>query len=158
MAGFAVTAVWYHRGGRTRHGWVYLVIALLLTAAVTVVPLLVAARASLPRWLWPSSEWSRGTFALLVIALALWGLARSRPLAFAALAYTAAVVAADWPELRSAWPALTASGGDPLRTLVETGPQTQPWAVALLPGLVLLAAAALCFARLPRLRGQLRTG
>jgi hypothetical protein len=156
-AGFAASAVWYHRAGRTGPGWEYLVIALLLTAAVTVVPLLAAARASLPRWLWLSSEWSRGTFALLVIALALGGLARharSRPLAIAALAYTAAVVAADWPELRSAPSALIASGGDRLRTLVETGPQTQPWVLALLPALVLLVAAALCFARIPRLGGQ----
>jgi hypothetical protein len=160
-AGFLVTAVWYHRISRPGPGWVYLVIALLLTTAVTMVPLLAAARAPLPRWLWLSSEWSRGTFALLVIALALAGLARnarSRLLAIAALAYTAAVLAADGPELRSAPPALIASGGDPLRTLVQTGPQTQPWGVALLPGLVLLVAAALCFARLPRLRGQLRAG
>lgn len=66
--------------------------------------------------------------------------------------------AADWPDLRSAPSALIASGGDPLRTLVETGPQTQPWELALLPALVLLVAAAVCFARLPRLRGQLRAG
>ena len=62
-------------------------------------------------------------FALLVIALALSGLARharSRPLAIATLAYTAAVLAADWPDLRSAPSALIASGGDPLRTLAET--------------------------------------
>ena len=160
-AGFLVTAVWYHRTSRTGPGWVYLVSALLLTAAVTVVPLLVAAGASLPRWLWLSSEWSRGTFALLVIALALSGLARharSRPLAIATLAYTAAVLAADWPDLRSAPSALIASGGDPLRTLAETGPQTQPWEVALLPGLVLLVAAIWCFVRLSRLRGQLQAG
>jgi hypothetical protein len=49
--------------------------------------------------------------------------------------------AADWPDLRSAPSALIASGGDPLRTLVETGPQTQPWELALLPALVLLVAA-----------------
>jgi hypothetical protein len=159
-AGFLVTAVWYHHASRPGPGWVYLVVALLLTGAVTGVPLLAAVRASLPRWLWLSSEWSRGTFALLVVALALWVLARharSRSLAVTALAYTAAVLAVDWPELRSAPPALIASGGDPLRTLVQTGPQTQPWEVALLPGLVLVAAA-LCFARLPRLRGQLRAG
>jgi hypothetical protein len=159
-AGFVVTAVWYHRAGRTGPGWPYLVIAVLLTAAVTVVPLLVAPRASLPRWLWLSSEWSRGTFALLVIALALWGLARharSRPLAIAALAYTVAVLVADWPDLRSAPSALIASGGDPLRTLVETGPQTQRWVLALLPAVVLLVAALL--SALPfRLRGQLRAG
>jgi hypothetical protein len=159
-AGFLVTTVWYRRAGCTGPGWVYLVIALLLTAAVTVGPLLAAARASLPGWLWLSSEWSRGTFALLVIALALGVLARharSRPLAIATLAYTAAVLAADWPELRSA-PSLIASGGDPLRTLAETGTQTQPWEIALLPALVLLVAAALCFARLSRLRRQLRDG
>ena len=55
-AGFVVTAVWYHRAGRTGPGWPY-----------------------------------------LVIALALWGLARharSRPLAIAALAYTVAVLVA----------------------------------------------------------------
>jgi hypothetical protein len=125
-----------------------------------MVPLLAAPRASLPGWLWLSSEWSRGTFALLVIALALWGLvrhARSRPLAIAALAYTAAVLAADWPDLRSAPSVLIASGGDPLRTLVETGPQTQPWVLALLPAMVLLVAALL--SALPfRLRGQLRVG
>jgi hypothetical protein len=159
-AGFLVTALWYHRVGRTGPGWAYLVIALLLTAAVTVVPLLAAPRASLPGWLWLSSEWSRGTFALLLIALALWGLARharSRPLAIAALAYTVAVLAADWPDLRGARSALIASGGDPLRTLVEAGPQTQPWVLALLPALVLLVAALL--SALPfRLRGQLRAG
>jgi hypothetical protein len=158
-AGFLVTAVWYHRAGRTGPGWGYLVIALLATAAVTVVPLLAAPRASMPGWLWLSSEWSSGTFALLVIALALWGLARharSRLGVIAALAYTAAVLAADWPDLWSAPRALIASGDDPLRTLVETGPQTQPWGVALLPGLVLLVTAALCFARLPRHRGQPR--
>ncbi len=158
--GFLVTAVWYRRAGRTGPGWVYLVIGLLLTAAVTAVPLLVAAQASLPRWLWLSSEWSRGTFALLVITLALCALARharSRPLAITALTYTAAVLAADWPDLRSAPAALIASGGDPLRTLVETGPQAQPWEVALLPALVLLAAASL--SALPSgLRGQLRVG
>lgn len=160
-AGFLLTAVWYHRAGRPGPGWGYLVIALLLTAAVTVVPLLAAPRAPLPGWLGLSSEWSRGTLALLVIALALWGLARhsrSRLVVIAALAYTAAVLAAAWPDLRSARSALIASGGDPLRTLVETGPQTQPWVLALLPALVLLVAAALCFARIPRLRGQLRAG
>jgi hypothetical protein len=159
-AGFVGTAVWYHRAGRTGPGWPYLVIAVLLTAVITVVPLLAAPRASLPRWLWLSSEWSRGTFALLVIALALWGLARharSRPLAIAALAYTVAVLVADWPDLRSAPSALIASGGDPLRTLVETGPQTQRWVLALLPAVVLLVAALL--SALPfRLRGQLRAG
>ena len=81
-AGLLVTAVWYHPAGRTGPGWASLVIALLLTVTVTVVPLLAAPRASLPGWLWLSSEWSRGTFALLVTALALGGLARharSRP-------------------------------------------------------------------------------
>jgi hypothetical protein len=159
-AGFLVTAVWHHRAGRTGPGWVYLVTGLLLTAAVTAVPVLGAGRAPFPVWFWLSDEWSHGTFALLVIALALWGLARharSRPLAVAALAYTAAVLTADWPELRSA-PSLIASGGDPLRTLAETGPQTQPWEIALLPALVLLVAAALCFTRLSPLRGQPRAG
>jgi hypothetical protein len=118
-AGFVVTAVWYHRAGRTGPGWPY-----------------------------------------LVIALALWGLARharSRPLAIAALAYTVAVLVADWPDLRSAPSALIARGGDPLRMLVETGPQTQRWVLALLPAVVLLVAALL--SALPfRLRGQLRAG
>ena len=150
-AGFLVTAVWYHRGGRTGPGRVYLVTGLLLTAAITVVPLLVAGRASLPVRFWLSDEWSRGTFALLVIAVALWGLARhsrSRLVVIVALAYTVAVLAAVWPDLRSAPSALIAHGGDPLRTLVEIGPRAQPWEVVLLPALVLLVAALL--AAVPR--------
>jgi hypothetical protein len=66
---------------------VYLVTGLLLTAVVAVLPVLVAGRASLPVWFWLSDEWSRGMFALLVIALALWGLAchaRSRLLVIVA--------------------------------------------------------------------------
>jgi hypothetical protein len=86
-----------------------------------------------------------------------WAAALTAGLAIAALAYTVAVLVADWPDLRSAPSALIASGGDPLRTLVETGPQTQRWVLALLLAVVLLVAALL--SALPfRLRGQLRAG
>ena len=47
----------------------------MLTAAVTGLPLLVMSRASLPAWLWLSGQWASGTFALLIIAVALWMLA-----------------------------------------------------------------------------------
>jgi hypothetical protein len=33
------------------------------------------SRASLPAWLWLSGQWASGTFALLVISVALWMLA-----------------------------------------------------------------------------------
>ena len=160
-AGFLVTAVWYRRasrGGSAGPGWGYLVTGLLLTAAVTAVPVLVMPRVSLPAWLWLSSQWVHGTFALLIIAVALGILARrarSHPLAIVTLIYTVAALVADWPILRSAPSAFTASGGNPLRTLMEANPRARPWEAALLPALVLLLAAALSFARPLRLRGQL---
>ncbi len=162
-AGFVVTAVWYRwagrRAGHTGPGWGYLVIGLMLTAAVTGLPLLVMSRASLPAWLWLSGQWASGTFALLVIAVALWMLAasaRSRPLAIAALVYTAAALVADWPTLSSAPPALLVTGGDPLRTLVSIGSQSAE--AALLPAAVLLVAAAAFYVLPVRLRGQRQAG
>ena len=115
----------------------------MLTAAVTGLPLLVMSRASLPAWLWLSGQWASGTFALLIIAVALWMLAayaRSRPLAIAALAYTAAALVADWPTLSTAPAALLVTGGDPLRTLVSIGSRAQSAEAALLPAAVLLLA------------------
>ena len=156
-AGFLVTAVWYRRGGRAGPGRGYLVTGLVLTAAVTAVPLLLIPRASLPAWLWLSGQWASGTFALLVIAVALWMLARqarSRPLAIVALAYTVAVLIADWPTLRSAPSALLVTGGDPLRTLVTISSRGQSAAAALLPALVLLVTAAVSFAWPTRFRGK----
>jgi hypothetical protein len=116
-------------------------------------------RASFPAWLWLSGQWGSGTFALLVIAAAVWILARqdrSRLLTVAALAYTVAALVADWPTLSSAPSALTASGGDPLRTVMSIGFQTQPRAAVLLPAGVLLVAAVLSFTLPPRFRGELR--
>ena len=118
-------------------------------------------RASFPAWLWLSSQWGSGTFARLIIAAAVWFLARrarSRLLTAAALAYTVAALVADWPMLRSAPSALTASGGDPLRTVMSIGFQTQPWTATLLPAGVLLVAAVLSFALPPRFRGELPAG
>ena len=164
-AGLAATGAWYRRvsrrAGPAGPGRGFLVTGLLLTTAVTVVPLLVMPRASLPGWLWLSGQWASGTFALLVVAVALGMLAyqaRSRPLVIIALAYTAAALAADWPTLRSAPSALTASGGDPLRTLVSAGSQAQPAEAALLPALVLLVAAAMAVALPSRLSRKLRAG
>jgi hypothetical protein len=68
-----------------------------------------------------------------------------------------AALVADWPMLRSAPSALTASGGDPLRTVMSIGFQARPW-TATLPAGVLLAAAVLSFALPPRFRGELRAG
>ena len=97
-------------------------------------------------------KWSRGTFALLVIALALATGARTPAAArwpIAALAYTAAVLAADWPELRSAPQRSSPAAAIPCGRWWR--PARRPaLGVALLPGLVLLVAAARCFARLPR--------
>ena len=139
-------------------GWGYLVTGLVLTVAVTVVPLLVMQRVSFPAWLWLGGQWASGTSALLVIAVALWMLARrarSRLLAAVALACTAAFLAVDWPALLSAPSALTASGGDPLQTLAHIGSQPRPGkAAVLLPAGVLLVAAAVSLA-LPRLSGKL---
>jgi hypothetical protein len=76
---FLVTAVWYRRADRRTGsrgpGLGYLITGLVLTAAVTAVPLLVMPRVSLPAWLWLSSQWDSGTFALLIIAVGLWILA-----------------------------------------------------------------------------------
>jgi hypothetical protein len=160
-AAFLGTAVWYRRSGRPGPGRGYLVTGLVLTAAVTAVPLLLIPRASLPAWLWLSDQWASGTFALLVIAAALWLLARqarSRLLVVIALAYTAAVLIVDWPTLASAPSALLVTGGDPLRALVSIGSRGQSAAAALLPALVLLAAAAVSFARPARFRGQAQAG
>jgi hypothetical protein len=164
-AGWVVTAVWYRRvsrrAGTAGPGWGFLATGLLLTAAVIAVPLLVMPRALLPGWLWLSGQWASGTFALLVIAVALGMLARdarSGPLAVIALAYTAAALTADWPTLRSAPSALTASGGDPLRTLVSISTHLQPAQAALLPALVLLVTAAMAVALLPRLSRKIRAG
>jgi hypothetical protein len=156
--GFLATTLWYRRtsGGRSL---LYLITGLLLTAAATVVPPLVMPRASFPAWLWLSGEWGSGTFALLIIAVAMWILARrarSRLLTVAALVYSGAALVADWPTLSSAPSALTASGGDPLRTVRSIGFQTQPWSAALLPAGVLLVAAVLSFTLPPRFRGELR--
>jgi hypothetical protein len=156
-AAFLATAAWYRRSGRAGPGRGYLVTGLVLTAAVTAVPLLLIPRASLPAWLWLSGQWASGTFALLVIAVALWMLARqarSRLLVVVALAYTAAVLIADWPTLGSAPSALLVTGGDPLRTLVSIGSRGQSAAATLLPALVLLVAAAVSFARPARFRGK----
>ena len=160
-AGFLITAVWYRRGGRAGPSRASLVTGLVLTAAVTAVTLLLIPRASLPAWLWLSEQWASGTFALLVIAVALWLLARqarSRLLAVSALAYTAAALFADWPTLGRAPSALLVTGGDPLRTLVSIGSRGQPAAAALLPALVLLVAAAVSFARPARFRGRPQAG
>lgn len=157
-AGFLVTSLWYRRAGTTAPGWAYLLSGLLLTAVVTAVPLLVMPRASFPAWLWLSGQWGSGTFALLIIAVAVWilaGRARSRLLAIVALAYTAAALVADWPTLSSAPSALLVTGGDPLRTLVSIGSRAQSAEAALLPAGVLLVSAAVAFA-LPRFRGKLR--
>ena len=161
-AGFGVTGVWYRRAAR-RVGtggprWGYLIIGLMLTAAVTVVPLLVMQRVSFPAWLWLDGQWASGTFALLVIAVAIGMLARrarSRPLAAVAVAYTAAALVVDWPALRSAPSALLA-GGEPVQTLARIGLLPRPGeAVVLLPAGVLLVTAAVSVA-LPRLSGRLR--
>lgn len=163
-AGFLITAGWYRRAGRggsAGPGPGYLVTGLVLTAAVTAAPLLVMPRVSLPAWLWLSSQWANGTFALLIIAIALWILARrarSHPLAIVALVYTAAVLAAGWPTLGSAPSALTASGGDPLRVLVSIGSQAQSAEAPLLPAAVLLVAAAVSFALPARFSGKLQAG
>jgi hypothetical protein len=156
--GFLATTLWYRRTGAGR-SLPYLITGLLLTAAATVVPPLVMPRASFPAWLWLSSQWASGTFALLIIAAAVWILARrarSRLLTAAALVYTVAALVADLPTLSSALSALSASGGDPLRTVMSVGFQTQPWTAALLPAGVLLVAAVLSFALPPRFRGELR--
>ena len=164
-AGFLVTAVWYRRAGRragpVEPGRGYLIAGLVLTAAVTAVPLLLMPGASFPAWIWLSGQWASGTFALLVIAVALWMLAhqaRSRSLAIIALAYTAASLVTDWPTLRSAPSALLVTGVDPLRALVAIGSRGQSAAAALLPALVLLVAAALSFARPVWLSGKLEAG
>jgi len=164
-AGFLLTAVWYWRAGgragRAGPGWGYLVIGLVLTGAVTGLPLLVMSRASLPAWLWLSGQWASGTFALLVISAALWMLAayaRSRPLASVALAYTAAALVADWPTLRNAPSALLVTGGDPLQSLVSISSRSQTAGAALLPAAVLLVAAAVFFARPGRFSGQIHAG
>ena len=163
-AGFLVTAVWYRRasrGGSAGPGWGYLVTGLLLTAAVTTVPILVMPRVSLPAWLWLSSQWVHGTFALLIIAVALGTLARrarSHPLAIVALVYTAAALVADWPALSSAPSAFTASGGSSLRILASIGPHAQSGMAALLPAAVLLVAAAVSAALPIRFRGPRQAG
>ena len=69
-----------------------------------------------------------------------------------------AALAPDGPTLRSAPSALTASGGDPLRTLVSIGSQAQPAEAALLPALVLLVAAVMAVALPSRLSHQPRAG
>ena len=120
--------------------------------------MLVMQRVSFPAWLWLDSQWASGTFALLVIAVAIGMLARrarSRPLAAVAVAYTAAALVVDWPALRSAPSALLA-GGDPVQTLARIGLLPRPGeAVVLLPAGVLLVTAAVSVA-LPRLSGRLR--
>jgi len=164
-AGFLVTMVWYRRPGRRdgtgKPGWGFLVTGLILTAVATVVPVLVLPRASFPAWLWLSGQWASGTFALLIIAVALWMLAvfaRSRPLVIAALAYTAAALVADWPTLSSAPSALLLTGGDQVRTLISISSRTQSVEAALLPAAVLLVAAVVAFALPARFRGQLQAG
>jgi hypothetical protein len=162
---FLVTAVWYRRAERRTGsggpGLGYLITGLVLTAAVTAVPLLVMPRVSLPAWLWLSSQWDSGTFALLIIAVGLWILARrarSRLLAIVALAYTAAALVVDWPALRSAPSALIVTDGDPLRTLADIDLQSHFRAAAVLPALVLLVAAAASFLLPGRLSGEPRAG
>jgi hypothetical protein len=162
---FLVTAVWYRRADRRTGsgaaGLGYLITGLALTAAVTAVPLLVMPRVSLPAWLWLSSQWDSGTFALLIIAVGLGILARrarSRLLAIVALAYTAAALVVDWPALRSAPSALIVTDGDPLRTLAYIDLQSHFRAAAVLPAVVLLVAAAASFVLPGRLSGELRAG
>ena len=158
---FLVTTVWYRRAGRWGPGPGYLITGLVLTAAVTTVPLLLMPRVPLPAWLWLSSQWDSGTFALLVIAAGLWILARrarSHPLAIVALAYTAAALAVDWPALRSAPSALIVTDGDPLRTLSYIDLQSHFRAAAMLPALVLLVAAAASYALPPGASGKLQAG
>ena len=147
LAGFLLTAWWYRRaarrGGPRGPGARYLAAGLILTAAATVLPLLLAPQASFPASLWLADVWSEGTLALLVIALGLGLLAwraRSRLLAAAALAFSAAAVLADWPAYRSAWPALAYRGSNPIAavTLVAGRPSGQ--LADLLPAGVLLAA------------------
>jgi hypothetical protein len=155
--GFLATTLWYRRTGAGRC-LPYLVTGLILTMVATVVPLLVLPRASFPAWLWLSGQWASGTFALLIIAVALWMLAvfaRSRLLVIAALAYTAAALAADWPTLSSAPSALLLTGGDPVRTLISISSRTQSVEAALLPAAVLLVAAVVAFVLPARFRGQL---
>ena len=159
---FLVTTAWYRRAdrraGRGGPGLGYLITGLVLTAAATAVPLLLMPRVPLPAWLWLSSQWNSGTFALLIIAVGLGILARrarSRLLAIVALAYTAAALAVDWPALRSAPSALIVTDGDPLRTLSYIDLQSHFRAAAALPALVLLAAAAAAFALPPRGSGEL---
>lgn len=71
-AGFLVTAVWYRRAGRragpVEPGRGYLIAGLVLTAAVTAVPLLLMPGASFPAWIWLSGQWASGSApsALLV--------------------------------------------------------------------------------------------
>ena len=142
---FLVTTVWYRRAGRGGPGPGLPDHRAVLTAAVTAVPLLLMPRVPLPAWLWLTSQWDSGTFALLIIAVGLWDpgppRARSRLLAIVALAYTAAALAVDWPALRSAPSALIVTDGDPLRTLSYIDLQSHFRAAAVLPALVLLAAA-----------------
>ena len=158
---FLVTTVWYRLPGRGGPGPGYLITGLVLTAAATAVPLLLMPRVPLPAWLWLSSQWDSGTFALLIIAVGLWILARrarSRPLAIVALAYTAATLAVDWPALRSAPSALIVTDRDPLRTLSYIDLQSHFRAAAVLPALVLLVAAAASYALPPGVSGKLPAG
>lgn len=158
-AGLLLTAVWYwlagRRAGTARPGWGYLITGLTLTAAVTIVPVLVIPRLAFPAGLWLRNQQANGVLAFGVIAVALGMLARrfrSRPLAIITLIFATATLAADWPALRAAPAVLAASGGDPLRALTSLGQLPQPaQAAMILPALVLLVAA-LSLALLPRLR------
>ena len=150
---FLLTTVWYrrasHDAGRSRAGWPYLSTGLVLTALITVVPLLLMQRAYLPDWLWLQRQWTMGTFALLVIAVALGMLAwraRGRALAIITLAYAAAALIADWPALRAARILVLGHLGDPRQTLslITEPPQPYPSAL-LLVALLLLVAATLTF-------------
>ena len=156
-AGFLLTALWYRRTARragTRAPRLfYLIVALLLAAAATALPLLAARGAALPAWSWLAGQWTGGTFALLAAAVGLGLLARqlrSRAVGIAVLAFTTTALLLDWPAIRSAWPALTYRGGDPLHALQASTAQPLLGAAApLLPALALLAGAAVLLIRRP---------
>ena len=93
VAGFAVTAAWYlwrgRRAGRRTPVRAFLLTGLALTALAAALPLLTVVTPALTGWL--GAQWAAGTYALVIIAVGLWVLARaehSRALAVIALAYS----------------------------------------------------------------------
>lgn len=151
---FAVTTWWYRRAARQPAarvpGFGYLAAGLALTTAATAAPLLLASNAALPAWLWLSGQWDNGAFALAVIAAALLMAARrarSRAFWAVALIYAGVMLLVDSLVLGSAPQAMTLNAGN-VQPLVISAAQPQfGVTAALLPALVLLAAAAAIFVR-----------